>query len=284
MNLNFSRLSESDCWNLPELTTLHLTHHIREPCTLPESYLICLRSLQTLFLDRFELPEFISLPELKTLHLRRCNLATEVRDLPNLLTLHLDDVVFPGNDTSKFFSALVNLRELNLVFRGYIIGDWVIDCPGLEDLYIKAEMSNTGTHEGKIIVLSRKIRNFCSVGYFPITFEDKLKHVDIKCHSSALKGNMKTYSQVTEMFTGLGTAKTLTLDSETIKVLSDVADYPVYPPSPFYNLKYVRIPPDCKESSMSTYLKSYILDHSPKATIVAAFPKASYLCKERHHA
>lgn len=226
LNLNFSRFSESDCWNLPELTTLHLTHHLREPCMLPESYLSCLISLENLLLDHFELPESIRLPALKTLHLRRCNLHTEVLDFPALLTLNLDAVVFPGNYTSSFFSALVNLRELNLVFGGPIIHDWVIDCPGLEDLNIKAQMSDASTHDGKIIVLSQKIRNFCSVGYFPITFEDsELKHVDVKLldstkhQASALKENMKTYySQVTDMFKGLGSAKTITLDLETIKV------------------------------------------------------------------
>ncbi|XP_074347709.1 uncharacterized protein LOC141686584 [Apium graveolens] len=281
LNLNFSRFLELECWNLPELTTLNLTHYLGEPCTLPQSYFTCLLSLQNLLLGQFDLPDSIIFPALKTLHLRRCNVHTEVLDLPTLLTLTLDAVVFPDNDTSSFFSALVNLRELTLVFRDPITHDWVIDCPGLENLNIKAQMDNDSTHGGKIIVLSQQIRNFCSVGYFPITFEDsELKHEDVKLldsnksQTSASNANMKTYySQVTDMFKGLGSAKTLTLDLDTIKVLSDVADYPVHPPSPFYNLKYVRIPTKCKISSMSAYLTSYLLDHSPEATIVTAFPK-----------
>lgn len=224
LTLNFDRLSESDCWNLPALTNLHLIHYPREPCKLPESYLICLPSLQTLFLDRWELPESITLPALKTLGLRSCTLPREVWDLPALLTLKLDDVAFP-EDTSEFFTALVNLQNLIMSFRKQELDDWVINCPELENLTINVEMSAT-SNGGEITVLSRKIRNFNAVGYFPITFEDsELKHVNIKLwdstkyKTSALKVNMETYhSQLTDMFLGLGSARTLTLDLETIKV------------------------------------------------------------------
>ncbi|XP_074347813.1 uncharacterized protein LOC141686669 [Apium graveolens] len=279
LTLNFDRLSESDCWNLPALTNLHLIHYPREPCKLPESYLICLPSLQTLLLDRLVLPESITLPALKTLGLRSCTLPRQVWDLPALLTLKLDDVAFP-EDTSEFFSALINLRNLIMSFRKQELDNWVINCPELENLTINVEMS-TASHGGDITVLSRKICNFSAVGYFPITFEDsQLKHVDIKLwdstkyKSSSLKVNVGTYhSQLTDMFSGLGRARTLTLDMETIKVLSSVSDWYVGSPSPFYNLKYVRIPPGYRESSMSTYLKSYLLGNSPKAAIVTTCPK-----------
>lgn len=197
LTINFDRLSESDCWNLPALTNLHLIHYPREPCKLPESYLICLPSLQTLFLDRLELPEWITLPALKSLALRSCTLPRDVWDLPALLTLKLDNAVFP-EDSSDFFSALINLRNLILCFRKKNLDDWVISCPELENLTINVQMS-TASHDGEITVLSRKIHSLYSVGYFPITFEDcELKHVNIKLwestkyKTSASKVNMET--------------------------------------------------------------------------------------------
>ncbi|KAK1399279.1 hypothetical protein POM88_009142 [Heracleum sosnowskyi] len=72
------------------------------------------------------------------------------------------------------------------------------------------------------------------------------------------------------MLQGLGSARifTLTLHLRTIEALSAVSDFLVHSPSPFHNLKYVKVPPGYNESSMSTCLKHYLLGHSPKATII----------------
>ncbi|XP_074343958.1 putative F-box/LRR-repeat protein At3g28410 isoform X3 [Apium graveolens] len=80
-------------------------------------------------------------------------------------------------------------------------------------------------------------------------------------------------NRVREMFCALGGAKILTLDLETIEAFSVIMDFLVSSSSPFCNLKYVMVPQEYKESSMSSDLRCYLLGRSPKATIVTAFPQ-----------
>lgn len=47
-----------------------------------------------------------------------------------------------------------------------------------------------------------------------------------------------------------------------------ISDFVVNFPAPFYNLKYVELPKECPEASISSSLRSYLLDGSPPATIV----------------
>ncbi|KAK1377068.1 hypothetical protein POM88_033261 [Heracleum sosnowskyi] len=134
-------------------------------------------------------------------------------------------------------------------------------------------MFNIPNHSGQIIVLAPKLHNFPSVGFFPITFGvSQLKNVNIKLRGSIPLAPSqkwkKYYRQVTHLFQGLGSARILILDLETVEALSDVSDYFVRFSSPFYNLKYVKVPEEYKESSMPPCLKSYLLGGSPKATIV----------------
>ncbi|KAK1402931.1 hypothetical protein POM88_002536 [Heracleum sosnowskyi] len=44
-------------------------------------------------------------------------------------------------------------------------------------------------------------------------------------------------------------------------------------PSPFYNLKYVKLPQGYEESSISTTLKKYLLGGNPRATMVTELPQ-----------
>ncbi|KAK1361508.1 hypothetical protein POM88_045982 [Heracleum sosnowskyi] len=57
------------------------------------------------------------------------------------------------------------------------------------------------------------------------------------------------------------------------------ADFLASLPSPFYNLKIVKLPPGYEESSMSCSLRTYLLGVSPKATIVTTLPQN----KVNHH-
>ncbi|KAK1357181.1 hypothetical protein POM88_050437 [Heracleum sosnowskyi] len=51
------------------------------------------------------------------------------------------------------------------------------------------------------------------------------------------------------------------------------ADFLASLPSPFYNLKIVKLPPGYEESNMSCSLRTYLLGVSPKDTIVTTLPQ-----------
>lgn len=225
LKLNFAELVESDRWDLPALTTLRLIqrapYHSQMTYKLLDSCLICLPSLRTLLLDGFELPNSISIPSLTSLHLARCSLPRKVWDLPSLLTLTLEDVLL--SESITFLAKLENLRNLILFLRTKTMTDWYIVSPQLVNLQINAPMSTTN-HSSNITVLAPKIRNFTSVGIFSITFGvTKLENVNIRIRGSTaldvMPKNLKKYfGHVVYMFPGLGNARILTLDLETIEV------------------------------------------------------------------
>ncbi|KAL1832235.1 hypothetical protein ACET3Z_001886 [Daucus carota] len=287
LSLDFCKVFKfSDCWDLPALTTLRLILPSLSPggISIPELYVICLPSLQTLFLDRIELPDSLDLPDLVTLYLARCKLPSEIGDFSALSTLTLDDVEFQENETN-LFPALVNLRNLTWFFRqGLIKADCVINCPQLVNLniYAYAYVTAFNNHSGKFMLVAPKIRNISCVGLFPITFGlSQLESVNMKIRDrtdgrKTIPGSKLMniyYRGFTYMFQSLGSTKILTLDLETIEVLSSISDSLVNSPPPFYNLKYVKVPKGCKESSLSTDLKCYLLGRSPEATIVTELPQ-----------
>ncbi|KAK1348655.1 hypothetical protein POM88_054955 [Heracleum sosnowskyi] len=61
-------------------------------------------------------------------------------------------------------------------------------------------------------------------------------------------------------------------DDMYIRALSE-ANFLASLPSPFYNLKIVKLPPGYEESSMSCSLRTYLLGVSPKDTIVTTLPQ-----------
>ncbi|KAK1385519.1 hypothetical protein POM88_023254 [Heracleum sosnowskyi] len=203
---------------------------------------------------------------------------TDCWDLPALETLHLAlAIVEPDNRIIIPESNLICLPSLRtLVLDGLQLPD------SLVSLEIIDTTSTTTSHSGPIIVLAPKIRNFSSVGFFPITFGVcELENVNIKLLDStenetpALSKKLKSYTQVIHMFPGMSCARILTLDSGTIEALSSVSKFLAQFPSPFYQLKHVKVPQGHNESSLSTDLKRYILGRSPKATIVTILPQAS---------
>ncbi|KAL1832634.1 hypothetical protein ACET3Z_002285 [Daucus carota] len=85
------------------------------------------------------------------------------------------------------------------------------------------------------------------------------------------------YTRVVYIFPGLSNAKILTLDSATVQALSAVSKLLVQVPSPFYQLKHVKVPQGHKDSSISADLKRYLLGRSPEATIVTKLPQSEVL-------
>lgn len=218
---------ESKCFrDLPALTTLHLVRPRNMPnCQCGESSLIYLPALTTLCLDGCDLPKSLSLPTITTLRLARCNTTETVWDLPDLLYLELDDVVFL-RCLSTCFSGLVKLKGLTLFFRKKNVQDYYISCPQLLNLELKSCTTTTSPPTGNIMVLAPKLQNFTSVGIFSVTCGvSVLEKVNLK-----LQGCFKTYpllplEKLEEyycrfifMFPGLCSAQVLTLDLPTIQV------------------------------------------------------------------
>ncbi|KAK1402939.1 hypothetical protein POM88_002544 [Heracleum sosnowskyi] len=92
-------------------------------------------------------------------------------------------------------------------------------------------------------------------------------------HNATLRQKMLAYRPFIITLSKLSMAKILTLDSAMIEGLSAVLDYLTRVPSPFKNLKYVKLPQGCEESSISTALRKYLLGGNPGATFVTALPQ-----------
>ncbi|KAL1832212.1 hypothetical protein ACET3Z_001863 [Daucus carota] len=267
----------TDCWNLPVLTNLHLicAHHSHE---LSMSLFTCLPALETLCLEQWYLPNSFRLPTLRVLCLARCIMPEIVWHLPSLSSLELDDVVFSAN-MNEFFSVLVRLQNLALSFRKKNKQQFIISCPELLNLELRtSSMTNTSSLTGNIVVMAPNLRSFSSVGIFPVMCGvSRLENVNIKLRGwfkdkskFPLEYLKQYYHQFIFMFLGLGNAKILTLDLDTVEALSAVSDFLAHFPSPFYNLKYVKLPKGYQQSSLSGTLKGYLLGGSPEASIVTA--------------
>ncbi|XP_063936142.1 putative FBD-associated F-box protein At5g53640 [Daucus carota subsp. sativus] len=278
-------LRESDCWDLPALASLRLRGYLVSGRLdkLPEMCVTCLPALRSLNLEEWNLERFsFSLPNLTNFRLWCCRLPQTIWDFPVLKSLELCSVEFPEN-MSDIFAALVSLQNLTIYFYGshaLSAKDCFINCPQLINLQIITSYSDRG--KANIVVAAPKIRNFTSVGIFTITFgASKLDTVNIKLKDWINSGSYKwlhqkelkqDYQRFKFMLPGLATAKILKLDLETIEALSLISDF-LGSSSPFYNLKYVKLPHGCKESSISTSLRKYLLGASPTATIVTTFPQ-----------
>ncbi|KAK1402921.1 hypothetical protein POM88_002526 [Heracleum sosnowskyi] len=250
---------------------------------LKDSCLTCLPALKTLCLDNCDLSisSFsLSLPDLTTLRLSGCILAPTVWDFPAFLTVDLCDVDLPEN-ISDIFSKLVNLQYLTLFFGSKSMErDHVISFPSqLLNLYIGTKSCfDLLKPSGSILVLVPKICNVSCVGIFTLVLGVlELENVNIK-----LQGWIKIYMEQAHkrilyrrfiyMLPGVGNAKNLTFDVESIKALTVISDFLGRIPSPFRNLKCVKLPRGYTESSIPSGLRSYLLGGSPRATIVTTLP------------
>ncbi|XP_074380482.1 uncharacterized protein LOC141721443 isoform X2 [Apium graveolens] len=83
------------------------------------------------------------------------------------------------------------------------------------------------------------------------------------------------------MLSGLGTVKNLSLDLESILALSEIINNQASVSSPFISLKYLKLPNEYKESSLSSALRSYLLDGCPRATTVTSAAKNNRIYETR---
>lgn len=157
MILEDHNVIDSDCWTLPNLTTLFLINYNYYARTkFPESRLTCLPALTTLGLDRCELPQFCSLPGLTTLCLKNCSLPKNVWDFPALLTLQLSNVALPEN-MIEYFRVLSNLRNLAIDFGRDDRGCCVISSSQLVNLEIKVPLGIANASVWKVELLAPKL-------------------------------------------------------------------------------------------------------------------------------
>ncbi|KAL1805849.1 hypothetical protein ACET3Z_028917 [Daucus carota] len=274
---------KADCWTLPNLTTLHLKRYGYRFPNKHKVHELCLNlpALKTLVLKDCELPEFFSLPMLTTLCLEQCTLPKKVWDLPALLTLQLGDMVFP-EDMSDYFLALASLRNLVIDFGHHYIRRLVISSSHLVNLKIKVSLSAVYIFEHKIVVLAPKLCNFEAIGFFRMVYEgSELENAIIKYQDLPLSSTAWTHYQdvIETMFSQLGSTKILSLDLATIQILYQLLDIVAHWHCPFYNLKHLKLPRGCEESSVSSAVRNYLLGGSPGASIVKPMPQDNVIAQ-----
>lgn len=223
-------VSGSDCWDLPALTSLHLCRLAicYENEDLPEVCISCLPALRSLCLDDWILTESslsFDWPALTSFCLIKCELPEKVWNFPALKSLELRDVTFPKT-MSHIFTALVSLQNLTLYFQKVALKDFFVPCPELVNLEIRSRFYQySESFKSNILVSAPKLRNFTSVGIFTVKFEaSDLENVNIKLRGwiddqDYSPNQLKEYHRrFTQMLPGLGGAKILYLEMETIKV------------------------------------------------------------------
>ncbi|XP_074363860.1 putative F-box/LRR-repeat protein At3g59160 [Apium graveolens] len=278
---------ESDCWDLPALTTLHLWspgYSKKDKFSgswIKDLWFTCLPSLRTLCLRDWILSDSsfsFSLPAITTLHLSKCvSPMTSVWNFPTVTSMQLDYVYIPDN-LGDIFSALINLQNLAL-FLSPDQQDHIISCPPqVLNLTIRTSFCHYAFICQSIVVSAPKLCNFTSFGIFAAAIGvPELENVNIRLNGwfqGLILADREQYHQwLTYMLSGLGNAKNLTFDSEIIEALNDISNLLVSLPSPFCKLQYVKLPRGFKESSISSALRSYLLGGSPKATIVKELPQ-----------
>ena len=140
--------------------------------------------------------------------------------LPALSSLELDDVVFSAN-MNELLSVLVRLQSLALSFRRKNKQQCFISCPELLNLELRSSSMTT-----TFVVMAPNLLSFSSVGIFPVMCGlSKLENVNIKLRGffkhkskSPLEYLKQYYHRFIYMFPGLGNAKILTLDLDTVEV------------------------------------------------------------------
>ncbi|XP_017215971.1 putative FBD-associated F-box protein At5g53640 [Daucus carota subsp. sativus] len=272
---------QSGVWDLPALTSLDLKHVCgyedlyRSNSWLKDSLFTCLPALTTLSLDDWNLSQLssFSLPGLTSLCLSRCSLP-KVWDFPNLLSLQLDGERV-GSNMSDNLSALVNLKNLTLSLTSNYQETFISCPPQLLNLSIKASL---WSYTCNVVVSAPKLCNFTAFGILTVTVGvPELENVNISLQgwfgNMELTRRKQFYRRLTVMLSGLGNAKNLTFDLESIEALNKISKVLVSLPSPFGKLKYVKLPRGFEESSVSSALRTYLLGGSPNATFVTILPQ-----------
>ncbi|KAM0059693.1 putative F-box domain, leucine-rich repeat domain superfamily, F-box-like domain superfamily [Helianthus debilis subsp. tardiflorus] len=213
-------------------------------------------------------------------------------ELPALATLNLCCVTFSDDYSDKrvgLFSNCANLKNLTLKNVTLVgLNEFVICHPGLSSLTLEdgSEHVNVVTPQLKNLVIKywRRMHlisapNLSSMHYehyfYILDISADLPHlekVDIRILN--LDVDLANYHKMVPLLQRVHNVKFLTLNSEIIEFLSSSVELISNQPSPFANLKSVKIYPFSSEEdepepngTISTEVKNYFLDSSPGATL-----------------
>ncbi|KAF5753908.1 putative F-box domain, leucine-rich repeat domain superfamily, F-box-like domain superfamily [Helianthus annuus] len=216
---------------------------------------------------------------------------TSISELPTLTTLDLHSVTLCDDEDDKcsgIFSKCANLKNLTL-------RDFATESDGLSifhprlanltlenDNFVKVvnvvapQLENLTIRYcyAEHVISSPHLASFLYEGYHPLNLSTdgfhSLEKADVGI--SCLQGT--NAHPIVCLLQHLRSAKFLTLNLETVETLSSSLDLNLHQPSPFVNLKSLKIyplttyswNPASKKVAISTELKSYLLDGSPGAT------------------
>ncbi|PWA87081.1 F-box domain, Leucine-rich repeat domain, L domain-like protein [Artemisia annua] len=219
---------------------------------------------------------------------------TSTWELPALTTLHLNEVKLYDDNIAKcvsFISKCTNLKSLTLnnCYRGQ--NGLTISHPQLSNLTL--EKLNTERNPLNVVnVVAPQLQNLSIIncGGEHIVSAPELTSLIYKNHALKLSVVSNLYSlkkvdlcvsnypytedshKLLSLLQQFNKVKFLTLSLEIIELLSSPLTLISHQPSPFVNLTSLRIYPELYDEPrfknvMSSEVKNYLLDGSPKATL-----------------
>ncbi|KAJ0431819.1 putative F-box domain, leucine-rich repeat domain superfamily, F-box-like domain superfamily [Helianthus annuus] len=213
------------------------------------------------------------LPTLTTLDLHSVTLCVDEADkcigifskCANLKNLTLKDFGTESDGLSIFHPRLANLTLENTIFVKVVN----VVAPQLENLTIR---HCSAEH----VISSPHLASFLYEGFYPLNLSTDGFHSLEKADICISVSQEEYAHRIICLLQHLRSAKFLTLNLELVETLSSFLDLNLHQPSPFVNLKSLKIYPQTAYSwnpaskkvkvAISTELKSYLLDGSPGAT------------------
>lgn len=217
----------------------------------------------------------LSLPSLTTLYLAEVTLCNEdsvgiFSECQNLKNLIIDSVEVKGSDVLHICHPLLSDLILKYV-NGSLNGVNVV-APQLKNLTIRHSLHKDLQYRISTPDLSSLRYN----GYHPLRLFTKGFSYLEKVYVGAYGEDVADAHRMLRLLQQLQSVKFLTLSLEIVEVLSSSVELISGQPSPFTNLKMLKIHPekvDLKEQAqkkvnMSMEVKNYLLDGSPSATFI----------------
>nr|GEW54271.1 F-box domain, leucine-rich repeat domain, L domain-like protein [Tanacetum cinerariifolium] len=221
----------------------------------------------------------LSLPSLTTLYLANVTLCNEGNndksvgvssECPNLKNLIIDSVKVKGLDVLDICHPLLSNLTLKYVM-GSLNGVNVV-APQLKNLTVR----HSSLEDLQYVITAPDLSSLRYNGYHPLLLFTKgfssLERVYL-----VVSGEDAAYAhRMLRLLQQLQSAKFLTLSIEIVEVLSSSVELISGQPSPFTNLKMLKIYPENvdfneqaeKKVDMSMEVKNYLLDGSPSATFI----------------
>ncbi|XP_071702966.1 uncharacterized protein [Rutidosis leptorrhynchoides] len=216
-------------------------------------------------------------------------------DLPSLTTLYLDDVTFNGDEGIGHISKCANLKNLTL-HRCYMSGAHIatvfdICLPELINLTLEEGMF----FENGLNVFAPKLENLTVIDWETVHLQSisklvslvykgfcsgllqifsfglcYLEKVDICICNPCYKEEKIDDHNLVDLLRLIQNAKYITLNLDLIQLIFSFRELILHQPSPFANLKHLKVYPHYPFSSvqqtMPIEVKNYFLDSSPCAT------------------